>query len=77
MAQPGSRNRHGFIAWLEENGRDGRRYFFVFARGIAISRAASIKSCATGEIILFFSVTMPIGSTPIGGATGKTLMSGR
>jgi len=34
---------------------------FVFANGFTILRALSIKSCATGLSVRFFSVTIPTG----------------
>ena len=37
----------------------------------------SMKSCATGLSVRFFSVTMPIGTRAAGSSTGKTLISAR
>ena len=52
-------------------------YYFPFARGLATSRAWSMKSFATGLSVRFFRVTMPTGTRVIGSVTGKTLSSGR
>ena len=52
-------------------------YYFPFARGLATSRAWSMKSFATGLSVRFLRVTMPTGTRVIGSVTGKTLSSGR
>ena len=52
-------------------------YNFLFASGFATSRALSMKSCATGLSVRFFSVTMPFGTRAAGSSTGKTLISAR
>jgi hypothetical protein len=36
-------------------------HFFGLAKGMTISRAPSMKSCATGFIVRFFKVTIPTG----------------
>ena len=49
---------------------------FVFANGIATSRAKSMKRCTTGLGARFFSVMIPIGALAIGNSTGNFLMNG-
>ena len=51
-------------------------HYFRFA-GWATSRAASMKSFATGLSVRVFRVTMPIETHANGSATGKTLSSER
>ena len=46
------------------------------ASGFATSRAQSMKSCATGLGVRFFSMIIPIGALAIGNSTGNFLMNG-
>src|SRR5271169_5009515 len=48
-------------------------YRRCFARGLATSRAQSIKSCAEGLSARFFSVATPIGPI-VGSSIGSALM---
>lgn len=52
-------------------------YHFRFASGLAISRAQSMKSCATGLSARFFRVTITFCTWAMGSSTGKTLISER
>src|SRR5262249_43390829 len=51
-------------------------YRFLFASGLAISRACSMNSRATGLSVRFLRVTMPSGTRATGSSTGTTLTSG-
>src|SRR5436190_23487452 len=55
----------------------GEHYHFCFARGLAPSRAQSMKSLATGLSARFFRVTIPFGRRAVGSSTGKILSSER
>jgi hypothetical protein len=46
------------------------------AKGFATWRTASMKSRATGLIVLAFKVIIPIGSGKIGNLIGKALIEG-
>src|SRR5262245_9938378 len=48
-------------------------YDFVFASGLATSRAHFMKSCASGLSVRFLSVTTPAGTGGIGNFTGRAL----
>src|SRR5262245_24337353 len=52
-------------------------YHFLRARGFETSRAVSMKSCAAGLSVRFFSVTIPTGTGTYRSSTGKTLIPGR
>src|SRR3954451_12288838 len=51
-------------------------YRFLFASGLATSRAWPTKSCAVGLNVRFFKVTIPIGTRACCSSTGNTLISG-
>ena len=51
-------------------------YHFLRARGLATSRAVSMKSCATGLSVRFFRVIIPTGARACCSFTGKTAISG-
>src|SRR5689334_16376871 len=50
-------------------------YHFRFARGLATSRAQSMKSLATGLSARFFRVAIPFGRRALGSSTGRALIS--
>jgi hypothetical protein len=65
-------NREVVMAAIRRN-----LHHFCFARGLATSRAQSMKSLATGLGARFFRVTIPFGRRAVGSWTGKIFSSER
>src|SRR5262245_10865554 len=73
-AVPTARSRREWISGAI-SGHDV--YRLRFASGIVSSRTRSMKSRATGLIVRFLRVIIPIGNNGMGSCTGKILSGGR
>src|SRR5262249_4659108 len=72
-----SRHRSGYRFSLRSAITRPGIYHFLRVRGFETSRAVSMKSCAAGVRVRFFSVMIPTGAEGYCSSTGKALIPER